>query len=306
MATSGSTDYSRTAAQIIAFAHKLLQLIPSGGSVGTNEEADGLESLNLMVKSWMMDGVKLWTHTDAHIYLVDGQASYDLPGANGAKKSEIAETTLDAAEASGQTVISVTSTTGFANSDVIGIVQDDDTIHWSTISSFVTDDTVTIAGATTAAAASGNKVYVYTNAIERPLRIISARMDNASNEIPMYSLSRQEYFDLPNKSSTGIPTQFYYDPQLGTGKLYLWPVPESVDYVFKCNFQRTLEDFDATTDTPDLPQEWLEALGYNLAIRIAPQYGKAVPREVAIVAAELKDLVSDWDQEEESVYFGAK
>ncbi len=70
------------------------------------------------------------------------------------------ETTLDAAEVAGQTIISVTATTNMTVGDSIMIEQDDGTFHLSTISSFVAGDTVTIADALVSKAASGNTVII--------------------------------------------------------------------------------------------------------------------------------------------------
>ena len=307
MATSGSSDYNRTGTQIINFAHKKLNILASGGSVGTNDLADGLEALELMIKSWQTEGIKLWLETEARLFLVKGQTDYNLSGANGCKISELSETTLDADEAIGQTTLSVTSTSKgatFANADVIGIVTDSNTIEWSTISSFVTDDTVTIGDALTAACSSGNKVYAYTNAIERPLRIDSARRLNSDIETPLISMSKQEYNDLTNKTTQAPPVQFYYDPQLTTGVIKLWPAPSSVSDAINFTYRRTVEDFDSGSNDPDFPQEWLECLGFNLAVRIASDFGKQIPQGVAAIAGELKDNIEGWDVEEESVYFG--
>jgi hypothetical protein len=306
VATSGSTNYSRTAAQIITLAHKLLGLLPSGGSETTAEQTDALELLNLMIKQWQAEGVKLWLLDEAKVFMVDSQVSYNLPGAKACKITELSETTLDGDEASGQTVLSVTKTSngaGFANSDVIGIVLDDDTIHWTTISSFVTDDTVTVASGLASAASSGNAVYVYTTALERPLRVIAARRELSGLEIQMNLMSRDEYFNLPNKASTGNPVNIYYDPQLTTGKLYVWPAPDSVDYEINITYQRSIEDFDATTNDPDFPQEWIYALASNLALLMAPQFGKSVPQELLATAMQSKSVLADWDQEEASVFF---
>lgn len=306
MTTSGSTDYNRTGTQIITFAHKLLQLIPSGGTVGTNEAADGLESLELMVKSWQAEGIKLWIETEARVFTVKDQASYDLPGANGCKITELSETTLDADEASGQTVLSVASTSqgaGFADSDTIGIVLDGGTIQWTTIASFVTDDTVTVSDALTGSASSGNKVFAYTTAIKRPLQILSARRLQDNVEIQLWPWARSEYFNQPNKDTSSTVTQYYYDPQLTTGKLYVWPRPDTVDQMLNFTYKRTIEDFDLGSNDPDFPQEWLEALGYNLAIRIAPQFGKTLVPEIATMALVLKDMVEGFSVEEVSVHF---
>jgi len=70
------------------------------------------------------------------------------------------DTTTDADEAAGQTVISVTSTANFTNGNTIYIELDNDSLHRTTISSFVANDTVTIASAIPYAATSGNKVTV--------------------------------------------------------------------------------------------------------------------------------------------------
>ena len=307
MSTSGSIDYNRTGTQIITFAHKKLNILASGGTVGTNDLSDGLEALEMMIKSWQTEGIRLWLETYGRIFLVDGQTSYDLAGANGCKISELSETTLDADEAIGQTVLSVTSTSqgaGFTDADVIGVVTDSNTIHWTTIASSVTDDTVTVDDALTVAASSGNKVYAYTNAIERPLRVESARRLNATIETPMIPLAKADYDYLTNKTNEGPPVQYYYDPQLGTGKLYLWPTPSTVADSINITYRRGVEDFDSGANDPDFPSEWLECLGFNLAVRIAGDFGKQVSPVMAAIAGELKDNIEGWDNEEQSVYFG--
>lgn len=138
----------------------------------------------------------------------------------------------------------------------------------------------------------------------RPLRISSARLSVSSIETPLVEMSRQEYFDLPNKTSSGRPSGYYYDPQLTLGKIYLWPtVATGITATLKFTYQRTVEDFDAAGDEPDFPQEWFECLAYNLAARLAPKFGTTTSPEVAAIAiASLEDLMG-WDREPASVYF---
>jgi hypothetical protein len=313
MATSGTTAYDRTGAQIAEQAARLIRIIGIDETLDTTaggQEDQILESLNLMIKTNQMK-LGLWRYREGKMFLVDGTNEYTLPPTASTNYacdvSELSETTLDADEASGQTTLSVTSTSqgaGFANSDVILVVQDDDTIHATTISSFVTDDTVTIASATTAAASSGNKVYVYTNAAPRPLKVISARRLNGTNEIEMFHLAREDYFNLPNKSSTGTPVQFFYDPQQTTGKVYLWPTPSTVDDIINYTYLDELEIISANTDTSNFPQEWVEYLVYGLAVRIAPMYGIPVSNEVLAVYTEAMSLLEGFDQDDASVRFG--
>lgn len=310
MTTSGSTSYDRTGAQIAEHAARLVRVIGVDETLDTTsggEEDQILESLNLMIKSEQMK-LGLWRYREGILFLESGTSEYTLPPTASTNYacdlSELSETTLDGDEALGQTVLSVTSTSGFANSDTILVVQDDGTIHASTIASFSAGDTVTLNDALSAAASSGNKVYAYTTAAPRPLKILSIRRKNGTNETPMFMLAREEYFDLPNKASSGNPVQFYYDPQRGTGKVYVWPSPSTVDDVLRYSYLDELEVISANTDTSDFPQEWMEYLVYNLAVRIAPLYGVPVPTEVLQVAIQSKELLEGWDMDDASVTFG--
>ena len=307
MTTSGSTDYALTGAQIVAAALEEIAVIGQGDSVATADETSALVQLNLMMKLDQAKGVKLWRYREAKLIVTASTASYSLPGATACDITELSETTLDADEAASQTVISVTSTSGFTNADTILIVLDDGTVHSSTIASFVTNDTVTIDDALASAASSGNKVFVYTNACPRPLKIVSMRTEYSSNETPIGlngdPMSRSEYFNLPNKDSTGFPTQYYYDPQTPTGKLYLWPAPSSVDYEMNFTYLDSIEDIDTNTETADYPQEWLSYLVSNLAVRLAPSYGKQVQNETILWAQDSKEALMDWDIEETDIFF---
>lgn len=72
-------------------------------------------------------------------------------------------TTLDAEELTGQTTLSVTSTSTMAVGDSILIFMDNDITHISTILSFVENDTVTINDSLTFKASSGNTVIIFSN-----------------------------------------------------------------------------------------------------------------------------------------------
>ena len=303
MATSGSTDFNLTGTQWVTDALELIGVVKEGTDITDQQLDRGLRAANRLLKSESAE-FHLWKFEEITIFGVVGQAKYDLPGANGALTADIATTTTDADEATSQTVISVTKTTGFTNSDTIGIVLDDDTIHWTTISSFVTDDTVTIASGLASAAASGNKVYVYTTAVVRPLKVLTARSSLNDNDTPeLQVLGRTEYDNLPDKTIEASPVQVYYDPQITIGELFLWPTPDDVAKVYKITVQQPIEDLDAGTDNIDVPQEWLDYLVYKLAIRRAPAYGKSLSQEILLVYAELKDRVESWDEEDEPISF---
>ena len=140
----------------------------------------------------------------------------------------------------------------------------------------------------------------------RPLDVIECRFHYTTdgNEIPMNKWSRQEYFDQSLKSSTGVPTQFYYDPQLSLGVLYIWPTWDTTPAgSINGTLLTTIEDFDAANNTSDFPPEWFECLKFNLALRLAPEYGKEPSSLVVGLAMQTKDAAQSWDREKTGIQF---
>lgn len=144
----------------------------------------------------------------------------------------------------------------------------------------------------------------YTLSPERPLEIITARLKRNGIELPMTQMTRVEYDMLPQKASTGLPTQFYYDRQREAAKLYVWPVlatasGETIEYTYS----RELEDVTDPDAVLDVPGEWWEATLYGLAARIAESYmnmqayGMLAPR-----AATTLDSALSYDREG-SIFF---
>lgn len=144
----------------------------------------------------------------------------------------------------------------------------------------------------------------------KPMRVISIRrrVTSSSIDVPLLEMSRQEYYDQPNKSIASVPTSFYYDPQRATGTLSIWPTPSTATasaQTLKVTYLRRIEDFDGSADDADLPQEWLEALVYNLAVRLMPQYpvnDSNLSQLVISMAGELYGQLSGWDEEPASIF----
>lgn len=146
--------------------------------------------------------------------------------------------------------------------------------------------------------------------IDKPLKIIQAWLrDLTSNiDIPVRIITKQEYNMLGNKSTTGMPIQLYYEPLRDTGVLYVFPTPTSYEEANKqlhIVYQRPFEDFDASTDNPDFPQEWYDAVTYGLATRLAPEYGvPAADRKTLFQEAGIiKQEALNFGLEEGSLYF---
>lgn len=142
-------------------------------------------------------------------------------------------------------------------------------------------------------------------------KVLSVRRRTSNIDTPLCPLSRSDYDDIPNKSGTGTPTSFYFDPQRATRTLYVWPAPTTAvaaDTTLRMTYLRVIEDLDALDDDFDLPQEWLEVLQYGLAARLAMPFKMHLTdptgyAEVKSRAAELYAQLSAWDEEDVSVSF---
>ena len=265
MSASGSKNYSITRANIIEAALRKIGAYDQGESVSGSETAAADVSLNLMVKEWVARGIDIWLRDEITVFLQPDQQSYAMGTANAT--ASYVGTTLSAAEASGQTVIAVTSSTGMTAADIVGIKMDDDTIHWSTIASVDSAIQITIDDATDDDAASGNKVYAYTTTAGRPQKILSAfRRDINAIDTTVSIIGEEDYRMQSNKASKGPPVELWYQPTLTTGSLYVWPVDGGKNWdklVMSCQFLP--DDFDASSDNPEFPIEYGNALVWGLA-----------------------------------------
>lgn len=304
MATSNSTDYNRTATEIVNRALRNLGVLAQEETPAAAELQDGLEALNVMVKTWQVEGINLWKQEDLILWLVKGQTKYTL-GTDHAATTWV-RTTLSAAAASGAGTLTVSSISGISNLDNVGIVLDDGTLQWDTVNGAPSGSTVTLTGTLNDDAASGNQVWAYTTKAVRPLRVdLPRRRDSSVQDVPIFTVSRQEYFDTPNKTTQSRPVNVYYDPQLLGGEVHLWPAPETVNDTILLSAKMPIEDFDSLVNTPDFPQEWLNALSWGLAEEMALEYEVPAERHqrIAAKAGTLRATLSSWDNEENSIYF---
>jgi hypothetical protein len=313
MTTSGTATFNLNRDQIIKMALRKLQAIGQGETPDAQTITDCSDQLNILVKALNATGLHIWTETEATLFLQPGQVAYTLgpDTTDNCADTTYTATTLQASVSSGSS-ISVASASGFGANYYVGIVLDSGSIFWTTQSGAASGTTINLATSITSSASGGNAVYVYQTDIIRPLRIVSARRYAFSNavETQMTVLSRIDYRNQPNKTSTGVPTQYFYDPRGGAntqGIFYVWPAPSDVSSAIKFTWWRPVQDFTTATNTPDLPQEWMDALVWNLAYKMAPEYD-CPPNRYAMIkeqASSSLDNVMGWDREPESYLFGA-
>jgi len=81
-------------------------------------------------------------------------------------------------------------------------------------------------------------------------------------------ISRDTYLAIPNKATTGRPTQFFLDRQI-TPNLKIWPLPENSTDVIYYDALTRIDDADDYTNTLDLPFRFYPCLAAGLAYYIA-------------------------------------
>lgn len=127
-----------------------------------------------------------------------------------------------------------------------------------------------------------------------PLDMIDIRITRSvGNDLPMSEMSREEYFALPNKTSQGFPTQWFYDRQRSGGTLYVWPCPDATAATLGFTYKRLIMDVDIGADDFDFPREWYNAIMYNLTDRLAENYGRDLPKitqKAAIAYIKIKEF----------------
>jgi len=144
----------------------------------------------------------------------------------------------------------------------------------------------------------------YTLTSQKPHRVISARWRNTSGtDQPMTLMTREEYFDLPVKTATGLPTMYYVDYQRSVPVLYIWPVPSSVTTeTIQLTSTRRFEDVTSLDEDIDIRQEHFEGVAYNLAKRLGIDAGRVgTERYSAVVefAEKWREEFLDEDREDE-------
>jgi len=114
-----------------------------------------------------------------------------------------------------------------------------------------------------------------TGLSERPLRIVEAFYRDGTQDTPLEQVSRQEYYELGDKSTDGRPHQFYYDPQLTSGVLYIYNPADAnaAGDTIHLVYHRPFEVINSLTDEFDFPEEWYIVLEYNLAVDLALRNG---------------------------------
>lgn len=305
MTTSGVYTLSYDTNELAQEALDVLQAMGDGETISGDIIGRVKKSINLMLKEWQTQGIHLWTYTEGTLFLEVGKHKYDFRESDVHIANDWFETTTTAATAASALSIPVTSAGNIQADDTIGIVQNDNNLFWTTVKE-VSGSTVTINDSIPLPTLKGAFVRNYRTDLIPVSRVLNVRRQESSDyEIPIVFQSREDYFNLPNKTQSGTPIQAYYSRQDIAGEtsgiMYLWLSPSSSVPVINFTYERKLQILVDDDDTVDLPDYAQEAFIYNLAVKLIPKIGTS--KDLALwVKAEADRLKNDLLSYDSAVY----
>jgi hypothetical protein len=98
--------------------------------------------------------------------------------------------------------------------------------------------------------------------------ILSLVVRRSGTDYALDRISRDEYLNIPTKSTQARPTQYFVDRQI-TPVLKLWPLPDNNTDVIIYDALTRLDDADTYTNTLGVPFRFYPALAAGLAYYIS-------------------------------------
>jgi hypothetical protein len=137
-----------------------------------------------------------------------------------------------------------------------------------------------------------------------PVKLLQAFRTETGAKIPMDLVAREDFNILP-ANSTGSPIKVNYQPYVNYGVVSLWPTPASSNTsTVTLVYQRPFQYFTASTETMDFPEEWYNAIIYNLAVRLAPEWGHPIPdRQMLMQEAKMYTEDATMTGQEDASFF---
>jgi hypothetical protein len=291
MASSGTTTYSATELDIYTDVLESLGVIGLGVTPYPEHVVVLRRKLQMLLKQWVAQadfapGLKMWTRRRGFLFFAPDTHVYTIgTGGDKCADEDYTTTTTTVAAAGGAGSLTVTSTTGIAAADVIGVLMDSGALHWTTVSGAPSGSVVTLTVALTGAAAAGARVFAYTTAVRNPFDIESASIRYESGEDAPIDphMSSAEYELIQVKSTAGTPSGLYFEAGKTAAKVYLNREPDDRATLLRFVYTSYIEDASALATSIDIPPEWTRAVSAQLVIDAADNFRATVtPSQIKV------------------------
>lgn len=264
----------------------------------------GKQNLYLLLLNLANRGINLWCVEKVLMGIETGQAKYLLPAGNirllnvvYSSSTRVSGTDTIAANSFSTELTSASEVVryGFKPATAVAttftLEYSDDGVSWTT--AHTTDSGTWTAG------------QWYWFDVDPPPMAAFFRLSAADNftltefylaskiyDLPMTQLNRDEYAQQPNKTFQQRPcTNFYFDKTVSPS-LTLWPTPNNGYDQLSVWRHRFVEDVGSLTQQIEVPQQWMEAVIWMLAARLAYELPQVEPaRRSEVIAASQQFLL---------------
>jgi hypothetical protein len=125
---------------------------------------------------------------------------------------------------------------------------------------------------------------------QRPVKIdaASCSINGVDNPLEIVDAAGWEAIPIPEKAMQSIfIRKLYCDYLFPNSTIYIWPTPR-LGGLLELWIYATITEFADVTTTIDLPEGYEAGLRFNLALNLAPEYGRPVDQLVAAQAQNFK------------------
>ena len=117
---------------------------------------------------------------------------------------------------------------------------------------------------------AGTATYAFDATFTDLLEVVLRRN---GTDFDLSRISRGEYLSIPNKTTQGRPSQYFYNKQI-IPEINLWSTPDNSSDTLVYYYVQRIQDADNLVNTTDAPFRFLpcviSGLSYYLAIKRAP------------------------------------
>ena len=125
---------------------------------------------------------------------------------------------------------------------------------------------------------------------------------SATNDVSLTKISRSEYAALPNKVSTGQPSQYYVDRQT-IPQITLYQTPDASTYTYlKYYYLKRIEDAGAYTNTADVVFRFIPCMVAGLSYYLSMKYNPQVVQQNKLIYEDGLQRALVEDGQRTSVY----
>ena len=264
-------------------------------------------SLNILFSEWGNRGLQFWEVKNQNVTLVDGQAVYTFFRSPADGTSSGVSTTLSAGINAAVTTIGVASVTGMPTAGGIIIIGTEQ-ITYSGISSLNLTGCVRGVNGSTAATHSTSDAVLQFPIGMTDIQEANHRVKSTSVDTPMTRISRSQYQGFSNKTSTGLPTQYWVQRFIDKVTMTLYLTPGSAQDGNYINFYYTkrIDDVGAYTNATDVPYRFVPCMIMGLAYYLAIKYAPQRVQELKLLYEDELLTAEDEDGSSNSTYISPK